>query len=233
MGVAAYAFNDEGEPVYDEVGELVMTQPIPSMPLFFWGDTDGSRYFESYFEKWPGVWVHGDWLRLIPRPESVTGIIYGRSDSTINRHGIRMGTSEIYRVVEEFDEVLDALVVDLEYLQRESFMALFVVLRQASTVSGETTSKSSEAATKTGIPSDLRNRLMTAIREKLSARHLPNEIYAIPAVPRTLSGKKLEIPVKKILLGHAVDKAVNRASMANPESIDWFIDFAEKRATTA
>ncbi len=216
MGVAAYAFNDDGEAVYDEVGELVMTQPIPSMPLFFWGDTDGSRYFESYFERWPGVWVHGDWLRLIPRPESVTGIIYGRSDSTINRHGIRMGTSEIYRVVEAFDEVLDALVVDLEYLQRESFMALFVVLRD-------------------GISLDetLRQRLMQAIREKLSARHLPNDIFAIPAVPRTLSGKKLEIPVKKILLGHAVEKAVNRASMANPESIDWFIDFAQRRTATA
>jgi acetoacetyl-CoA synthetase len=216
MGVAAYAFNDDGEPVYDEVGELVMTQPIPSMPLFFWGDTDGSRYFESYFEKWPGVWVHGDWLRLIPRAESVTGIIYGRSDSTINRHGIRMGTSEIYRVVEEFDEVLDSLVVDLEYLQRESFMALFVVLREGF-----------------ALDDSLRSRLMNAIREKLSARHLPNDIYVIPSVPRTLSGKKLEIPVKKILLGHPVDKAVNRASMVNPESIDWFIRFAEKRAINA
>ena len=244
LGVAAYAFNDEGKPVMDEVGELVMTQPIPSMPLFFWGDTDGSRYFDSYFTTWPGVWVHGDWMRLIQRKESVTGIIYGRSDSTINRHGIRMGTSEIYRVVEELDEVLDSLIIDLEYLQRESYMVLFVVLRDPSgstevsvtgpapegAVAGRASRQSGKLRfSETGVSAELRAGLMGAIREKLSARHLPNEIFAIPAVPRTLSGKKLEIPVKKILLGHEVKKAVNRDSMGNPESIDWFVDFTEAR----
>lgn len=242
MGVAAYAFNEEGKPVLDEVGELVMTEPIPSMPLFFWGDTDGSRYFDSYFTTWPGVWVHGDWLRLIPRPEAVTGIIYGRSDSTINRHGIRMGTSEIYRVVEELDEVMDSLVIDLEYLQRESYMALFVVLRDPANtavgakgpapdgrLAGLAARTVKPGPAETGVPAELRARLMEAIRSKLSSRHLPNEIFAIPAVPRTLSGKKLEIPVKKILLGHEVQKAVNRDSMGNPESIDWFVGFASGR----
>ena len=116
LGVAVHALDDSGKEVMDEVGELVVTEPMPSMPLYFWGDEDGKRYHESYFETYPGLWRHGDWLRLIPRPESVTGIIYGRSDSTINRHGLRMGTSEIYRVVEEFPEVLDSLVIDLEYL---------------------------------------------------------------------------------------------------------------------
>lgn len=213
MGVATYAFDDNGNAIMDEVGELVVTQPMPSMPLFFWGDTDGSRYYESYFETYPGVWCHGDWLRLIPRPDSVTGIIYGRSDSTINRHGIRMGTSEIYRVIEEFDEVLDSLVIDLEYLERPSSMVLFVVLRTPGA----------------GVPATLQKELLAAIRDKLSARHVPDEIHEIAQVPRTLSGKKLEIPIKKILLGKEVAKSVNRDSMANPESIDWFVEFYRAR----
>lgn len=217
LGIATHAFNDEGQSVIDEVGELVVTQPMPSMPLFFWGDTDGSRYFSSYFEQFPGVWCHGDWMRLIPRPEAITGIIYGRSDSTINRHGIRMGTSEIYRVVEEFDDVLDSLVVDLEYLNCNSFMALFIVLRDPSRV----------AALQA-----LQLAINQAIRTKLSARHVPDGIFVIAEVPRTLSGKKLEIPVRKILLGHDPKKAVNRDSMSNPDSIDWFIAFATARQTT-
>ena len=250
LGIATHAFNDDGQSVIDEVGELVVTQPMPSMPLFFWGDTDGSRYFGSYFEQFPGVWCHGDWVRLIPRPEAITGIIYGRSDSTINRHGIRMGTSEIYRVVEEFDEVLDSLVVDLEYLNRDSFMALFVVIRDPAFAAeasakgpapdGFMAGKASLLANPraqgnplhTGVPEALRLAINEAIRTKLSARHVPDGIFAITEVPRTLSGKKLEIPVKKILLGHDVKKAVNRDSMSNPGSIDWFIEFATARQTT-
>ncbi|MDP1757408.1 MAG: hypothetical protein Q8L38_08190, partial [Pseudohongiella sp.] len=249
LGIATHAFNDEGQSVIDEVGELVVTQPMPSMPLFFWGDEDGSRYFGSYFEQFPGVWCHGDWLRLIPRPDAVGGIIYGRSDSTINRHGIRMGTSEIYRVVEEFEDVLDSLVVDLEYLNRESFMALFIVLRDPAyaaetspkgpapggMVAGKASlgkqPKTEIDALYTGVPEALRAAINHAIRTKLSARHVPDGIFAIPEVPRTLSGKKLEIPVKKILLGHDVKKAVNRDSMSNPASIEWFIDFATARAS--
>lgn len=245
MGVATHAFDDDGNSVMDEVGELVVTQPMPSMPLFFWGDTDGSRYYESYFEtfadKRPGVWCHGDWLRLISREESVTGIIYGRSDSTINRHGIRMGTSEIYRVVEEHDDILDSLVIDLEYLDRPSYMVLFVVLRTPGVadvvLSGPAPggaiagAASTGRATpeQTGVPAELRHELLNAIRTTLSARHVPDEVFAIPAVPRTLSGKKLEIPVKKILLGKDISKSVNRDSMANPDSIDWFVDFTRAR----
>ena len=211
LGVAVAALDDEGREVTDQVGELVVAQPMPSMPLYFWGDADGKRYRESYFETYPGVWRHGDWLRFIPRPESVTSVIYGRSDSTINRHGIRMGTSEIYRVVEEFPDIADSLVIDLEYLGRPSFMALFVVLREAGAA---------------GVPVELRARLFEAIRSKLSARHVPNEVFAIPEVPRTLSGKKMEVPVKKILLGHPIDKSANRDAMANPGSLDWFVAFA-------
>jgi acetoacetyl-CoA synthetase len=214
LGVAVHAFDDSGKPVLNEVGELVVTEPMPSMPIYFWGDEGGKRYFESYFETWPDVWRHGDWLELIPRPESVTSVIYGRSDSTINRHGIRMGTSELYRVVEQFDEVADSLVVDLEYLGRESYLALFVVLRDQRGAC---------------ISSELRTRLFDAIRSKLSARHVPNDVFAIAEVPRTLSGKKMEVPVKKILLGHSIEKSVNRDSMANPGSIDWFVAFARER----
>jgi acetoacetyl-CoA synthetase len=217
MGVATYAFNDAGQAVYDEVGELVCTQPIPSMPLYFWGDEDGKRYQESYFETWPGVWLHGDWLKMIARKEMVTGVVFGRSDSTINRYGLRMGTSEIYRVVEAFPEVLDSLVIDLEYLGRDSFMALFVVLRN----------DLNELST------DLDKRIRDAIKTQVSARFVPDEITVIADVPRTISAKKLEVPIKKILLGQPVESSVNRDSMGNPASIDWFVKYAEKRNAKA
>jgi acetoacetyl-CoA synthetase len=212
LGIAVRALDDDGKELIDEVGELVITEPMPSMPLYFWGDTDGKRYRESYFEMYPGLWRHGDWLRLIPRPESVTGIVYGRSDSTIKRHGIRMGTSEIYRVVEVDPEILDSLVIDLEYLGRPSFLALFVVLRAGGNV----------------VPPDLRARLVQAIRTKLSPRHVPDDVFAIAEVPRTLSGKKMEVPVRRILLGHPVERAANRDAMANPGSLDFFVAFARE-----
>jgi acetoacetyl-CoA synthetase len=217
LGVATYAFNDAGEPVYNEVGELVCTRPIPSMPLYFWGDEDGTRYFESYFESWPNVWKHGDWLKLIAREESVTGIIYGRSDSTINRHGIRMGTSEIYRVVEALPEVLDSLAIDLEYLGKQSFMILFVVPHDR----------------EKPLSADLVERIRAVIRTRLSGRYVPDDIVAIPDVPRTISGKKMEVPVKKILLGMPAAVAVNRDSMANPVAIDWFVAYAAQRDLSA
>jgi acetoacetyl-CoA synthetase len=241
LGVAVESYDDSGQPAMDRVGELVVTRPMPSMPLRFWGDADGRRYFESYFDVYPGVWRHGDWLRLVPRPESVTAVIYGRSDSTINRHGIRMGTSEIYRVVEERPEIADSLVVDLEYLGRESFLALFVVLRAPGGAAGagargpapegeSAGTASAGAGGDAGVPPELRGLLLDAIREKLSARHVPDGVFAIPEVPRTLSGKKLELPVRKILLGQPPERAVNRDSMANPGSIDWFLGFARGRA---
>jgi acetoacetyl-CoA synthetase len=237
LGVATYAFDDIGKPIVGEVGELVMTQPIPSLPLFFWGDTDGKRYRDSYFDVYPGVWRHGDWLKLIERPQSVTGIIYGRSDSTINRLGIRMGTSEIYRIVEEFPEVLDSLAVDLEYLGKESYLALFVVLRETAavdpTVAGRVSRQRNPTAEHTGVPAALRSRLFDAIRSKVSARHVPSEAFAIAQVPRTLSGKKLEVPVRKILLGQPIERSLNRDAMANPATVDWFVEFAKARTSAA
>lgn len=214
LGARVEAWNDDGRPVTDEVGELVCTQPLPSMPLFLWGDDDGTRYRESYFDTFRDahgapVWRHGDWLRLVPRPGAVGGVIYGRSDATINRQGVRMGTAELYGVVEKIDAVVDSLVVDLEYLGRPSWMALFVQLRD-------------------GAPLDdaLRQRIRQALREGLSARHVPDEIVQVAAIPRTITGKKLELPVKKLLLGHAVEQVVKRDALAQPASIDWFVDFA-------
>ncbi len=235
LGVATHAFDDSGKAVMNEVGELVMTQPIPCMPLCFWNDPDGSRYHDSYFDLYPGAWRHGDWLKLIPRRAAVTGVIYGRSDATINRHGIRMGTSEIYRVIEASPEVADSLVVDLEYLGSESYLALFVVLRDAAVsdpvLAGAGAAAGATDARARAVSDELRLHLFAAVRSQLSGRHVPNDVFAIAEVPRTLSGKKLEVPVRKILLGHPVEKAVNPASMANPGALDWFIQFAAARSS--
>ncbi|MFP1684431.1 acetoacetate--CoA ligase [Alloalcanivorax sp. C16-1] len=211
LGTAVYAMGDDGELLDDEVGELVVTKPMPSMPLYFWNDEGGERYRDSYFDVFPGIWRHGDWIRITPRGGA---IIYGRSDTTINRHGIRMGTAEIYRVMEEFDAVLDSLVVDLEYLGRESYMPLFVVLREGVT-----------------LDEGLSGRIKAAIRDQLSARHVPNDIIAAPDVPRTLTGKKMELPIKKLLLGQTIDKVANPDAMANPDSIAFYSDFAERQGT--
>ena len=214
LGAAVQAFDDAGRPLVDTVGELVCTVPMPSMPLYFWGDEAGRRYRESYFEMYEGVWRHGDWIRIVPHHESGShgAVIYGRSDATINRHGIRMGTAELYRAVEALPEVLDSLVVDLEYLGRESFMPLFVVLRE-------------------GLQLDaaLTQRMREAIRHALSARHVPNEILQVEAVPRTLSGKKMELPVKKLLLGADPAQVFHRDAMANAASVDWFVQYARSR----
>jgi acetoacetyl-CoA synthetase len=208
LGVAAHAFDEAGQPVVGEVGELVVTQPMPSMPLFFWNDPQGERYRESYFDTFPGVWRHGDWIRFTGRG---TAVIYGRSDSTINRFGIRMGTAEIYRVVEELPEVRDSLVVDLEYLGRPSFLALFVVLQPGHV-----------------LDEALKQKIFAQIRTKASARHVPNEAYAIAEVPRTLTGKKMEVPVRKLLLGAAADKVASPDAMANPASLDFFVRLARE-----
>jgi len=206
LGAAVQAFDEQGRAVVEEVGELVCTQPMPNMPLFFWNDEGDARYLDSYFDMFPGIWRHGDWIRITARGGAV---IYGRSDATINRHGIRMGTSELYRAVEAFPEVLDSLVVDLEYLGRPSYMPLFLVLRDG-------------AALTPGLEADIRSR----IRSALSARHVPDELLVVPEVPRTLSGKKLELPIRKLLLGHPAHKVVNPDAMANPASLAWFEEFA-------
>jgi acetoacetyl-CoA synthetase len=182
---------------------------MPSMPIFFWGDEDGSRLEESYFSMYPGIWRHGDWIEITERG---TAIIYGRSDSTINRGGVRMGTSEIYRAVLEVPEVVDALVVDLPGngpAHPDGWMPLFVVLREGAQLTDE-------------LVTQIRRR----VREDCSPRHVPNEVRAIPAVPRTLSGKVLEVPVKRILSGTPVDEAASRESLANPESLDYFVELA-------
>jgi acetoacetyl-CoA synthetase len=209
LGNAVRAFDEAGRELVGEVGELVCTEPLPSMPLYFWGDSDGSRLHESYFDTYPGIWRHGDWIEFTPEGGSV---IYGRSDATINRKGLRLGSSEIYRAVEALDEVMDSLVIDLEFLGRDSFMPLFVVLAPGVTL---------DAA--------LKDRIKGAIRTAVSARFVPDEIVQIAEVPRTLSGKKLEVPVKKLLLGGDPGKVVNRDSMANPASFDIFVAYAKAR----
>lgn len=209
LGNAVRSYDEDGNDLIGAVGELVCTEPLPSMPLCFWGDEDGSRLHDSYYDTYPGIWRHGDWIEITPDGGS---IIYGRSDATINRKGLRMGSSEIYKAVEGLDEVLDSLVIDLEFLGRDSFMPLFVV-------------------TKDSAPLDdaLRARINDAIRTGVSPRFLPNEIVQIAEVPRTLSGKKLEVPVKKLLLGGDPAKVVNRDSMVNPDSFDTFIAYAANR----
>jgi acetoacetyl-CoA synthetase len=206
LGACVQAFDEAGQPVVDEVGELVLTAPMPSMPIGFWNDPDGARYRASYFDVYPGVWRHGDWIKINARGGCV---IYGRSDATINRQGVRMGTSEIYRAVESIPEIVDSLVIDLELLGRESFMPLFVVLRD-------------------GIMLDegLRTQVRQTLKRDVSPRHVPDQIYQIVQIPYTLSGKKMEVPIRRILLGHAIDKAVSPGSMRNPEALAWFVELA-------
>ena len=213
LGAAVEAWDEDGRSVIDEVGELVVTEPMPSMPVRFWGDEDGSRYRASYFEHYPGVWRHGDWIEITSRG---TAVIYGRSDSTINRSGIRMGTSEIYRAVLSVDAVLDALVVDLPRPGTEGWMPLFVVLREGAELDDE-----------------LRREIARRVRERCSPRHVPDEVFQIAEVPRTLSGKVLEVPVKRILTGTPPEKAASRDSLANPAALDWFVNLAEKISATS
>jgi acetoacetyl-CoA synthetase len=207
LGASVQAFDEDGQSVTDRVGELVITEPMPSMPIFFWNDPGDRRYRASYFDAYPGVWRHGDWIRFKPHGGCV---IYGRSDSTIKRHGVRMGTSEIYQAVEKLSQIADSLVVDLEALGRESYMPLFVVLQE-------------------GIVLDeaLKDAIRATIRRDISPRHVPNEIFAVQQVPRTLSGKKMEVPVRKILLGFPLEQAVNLDAMRNPESIRFFTELAQ------
>jgi acetoacetyl-CoA synthetase len=213
LGAAVEAWNEQGQPLIDEVGELVCTQPMPSMPLYFWGDAGNQRYLDSYFDMFPGIWRHGDWIRITPRGGA---IIYGRSDATINRHGVRMGTAELYRAVEALPEVLDSLVVDLEYLGRESWMPLFVVLREGFT-----------------LDNAMVGRIKATVREALSPRHVPNDVFQVSAIPRTLSGKKMELPVKKLLMGAEPDAVLKRDAMANADSVAWFVELARRRARSA
>jgi acetoacetyl-CoA synthetase len=206
LGAKVEAWSEDGRPLVGEVGELVITEPMPSMPLYLWGDEDDSRYRESYFADFPGVWRHGDWIEITERG---TAIITGRSDATINRGGVRMGTSELYRSVLALDEVLDALVVDVPQPDSSSRMTLFVVLRD-------------DAALDDALTAEIRRR----IREDCSPRHVPDEVLAAPEIPRTLSGKILEVPVKRLLTGARPDDVASRDSLANPAALDWFAEHA-------
>ena len=201
LGAAVASWSPSGSPLVDEVGELVITKPMPSMPLYLWADDDGSRMHESYFEPYPGIWRHGDWIRITPRGSSV---IYGRSDSTLNRGGVRMGTSEFYRVVEGFDFVLDSLVIDTS-ADTEGELLCFLVLAPDVTLSS------------------VEDSLRRSLRSALSPRHVPDRFIVVAEIPRTLNGKKCEVPVKKILAGVEPAKAVSRDALANPAALDAFL----------
>ena len=208
LGCKVESFSEDGSPLVGEVGELVITEPMPSMPVRFLNDPDGARLHESYFDVYPDVWRHGDWLKVTERG---TCIIYGRSDSTLNRSGVRMGTSEFYRVVDEMDEVLDSLVIDTSALGNEGQLLLFVVLREGA-----------------ALDDRLRSRIADNIRRSLSPRHVPDAVYAIPEVPRTLNGKKLEVPVKRVLSGAPVEQAVSMDALANPGAVGVFVELARE-----
>jgi len=217
LGADLHSFDADGAAVVGDVGELVITQPMPSMPIFFWNDPDGERLHDSYYAMYPGVWRHGDWIEITDRG---TAIIYGRSDSTINRGGIRMGTSEIYRAVLGVEEIVDALVVDVPASRSaaaraagvgedDSWMPLFVVLRDGA-----------------ALDDDLKREIARHVRAECSPRHVPNDVYAIAEIPRTLSGKVLEVPVKRILMGTPPEQAAARDSLQNPAALDWFVELA-------
>ena len=206
LGVAAFAFDEQGQPVVDEVGELVITQPMPSMPVCFWNDADGSRYRGSYFDQYPGIWRHGDFFRVNARGGC---FVLGRSDATLNRHGVRIGTAEVYRALTEVPEIEDALIVNLDLPGGGFFMPLFVKLKD-------------------GLELDdaMREKVRTRMRGAYSARHVPDKVFQVAAIPYTLTGKKMEVPVRRILMGVPVERAANRAAMSNVESLDFFIEYS-------
>jgi acetoacetyl-CoA synthetase len=209
LGAAVYAFNERGESVVNEVGELVMTEPMPSMPVCFWNDPDNKRYLDSYFQEYPGVWRHGDFFRINERGGC---FVLGRSDATLNRHGVRIGTAEVYRSLATLPEVDDSLIVNLDLPHGKFFMPLFVKLKE-------------------GIKLDeaLADRLRATLRREYSPRHVPDKVYQVDSIPFTLTGKKMEVPVRRILMGTAPEKAANRDAVANPHALDYFIAYAKNQ----
>lgn len=204
LGANIEAWNDEGNPVYDEVGELVIKDIMPSMPLYFWKDVDNQKYRSSYFEKYADVWTHGDWIKIT---KNLGIIIYGRSDATLNRDGVRIGTAEVYNAVEGLSEIKDSLIICIEKTDGSFFMPLYVVLHENQVLND-----------------DLKNKIKSQLRKQYSPRHIPDAIFAVPEIPYTISGKKMEMPIKKILMGTPVEKAVSLDAMRNPQSIDWFVN---------
>ena len=204
LGAKVESYDPYGRPLLGEVGELVITEPLPSMPVFFWNDPGDVRYTESYFSRYPGVWRHGDWIKINPDGSCM---IYGRSDATLNRGGVRMGTSEFYRIVDDMDEIVDSLVVDTSHPGQAGKLLLFIVIAEG-----------------VELEEQLKDTLRAKIRTELSPRHVPDAIHAIDEVPKTLNGKKLEVPVKRVLEGVPVTEAIGAGAMANPESIDFFVE---------
>ncbi|HLM78152.1 MAG TPA: acetoacetate--CoA ligase, partial [Rubrobacteraceae bacterium] len=207
LGAKVEAYDEKGNSLLDEVGELVIAEPMPSMPLYLWSDPEGERYRESYFDKYPGVWKHGDWIKIKPNGGAV---IYGRSDAVINRGGVRMGTSELYRAVDKVEEVQDSLAVDVQK-DGDEHISLFVVLKEGAE-----------------LDEDLKDRIKKSIGDTTSPRHVPDEVLSVPDVPYTLNGKKLEVPVKKILSGTPPEEAASKDSLRNPDSLDTFVELAER-----
>jgi acetoacetyl-CoA synthetase len=203
LGAAVEAWDEEGKPVHGEVGELVITKPLPSMPIAFWNDPDGSRYQAAYFEMFPGVWRHGDW---ITRTDHGSIVVHGRSDSTLNRHGIRMGSADIYQAVERLPEIVEALVIGAEQPDGGYWMPLFVVLADGVELTDE-----------------LSDRIKAKIRSEVSPRHVPDEILVAPGVPHTRTGKKLEVPIKKLFQGADPDNVVERSAVDNPDLLRWYV----------
>ena len=208
LGCAMYAYDDDAQPVINQVGEMVVSVPMPSMPIYFWNDQDYTKYTNSYFDTYPHIWKHGDFVKITERGSL---IIYGRSDATLNRQGVRIGTAEIYRAIENIPEILDSLVVNLERPDGSDTMPLFVKLSAGAQLNDE-----------------LIKRIKTNIRQAYSPRHVPDLVIAVSDIPYTISGKKMETPVKKILLGKAVEQAANLGAMRNPESIQFFAEWAGK-----
>jgi len=208
LGCAMYAFDDEGKPLVGGVGEMVVTSPMPSMPIYFWNDPDKIRYRESYFEMFPGIWRHGDWLSITERN---TLVIHGRSDATLNRHGVRIGTAEIYQSVSMIETIVDSLVVNLELDGGRHFMPLFVVLKEGQ-----------------ALDDQLIKQIGHQLKTDFSPRHIPDTVVMVQDLPYTISGKKMEAPVKKILMGKPVEKAANLGAMRNPESLDFFVTYAKQ-----
>jgi acetoacetyl-CoA synthetase len=206
LGCKLEAFNDEGKPVVEEVGEMVITKPMPSMPIYFWNDVENRRYWESYFEMFPGVWRHGDWIEVTKHGGV---IIYGRSDATLNRGGVRIGTSEIYRAVDKVKEVKDSLIICIEKQGGKFWMPLFVLMQDGVELTDE-----------------IKNKINQALRTDYSPRHVPDEIIAVPEIPYTISGKKTETPVKKILMGRDPKEVVNSGALRNPGSMNFFISLS-------
>jgi acetoacetyl-CoA synthetase len=209
LGAAVYAFNERGESVVNQVGELVITAPMPSMPVYFWGDPDNRRYLESYFQEYPGIWRHGDFFRINERGGC---FVLGRSDATLNRQGVRIGTAEIYRSLATLPEVDDSLIVNLDLPQGKFFMPLFVKLKPGKR-----------------LDEGLAEKIRATLRTEYSPRHVPDRIYQVEEIPVTLTGKKMEVPVRRILMGVAPEKAANRDAMANPQALDFFIAYTHSQ----